>query len=194
MIGARQPFRAAIAAFAALLLMVPQVSGIAAEPENDPPRFQGHNFPFTILRPLQPAPATPMHTLKGGATHLGRFAGKVVLLNIWATWCPPCVYELPTLERLQAAFGGDRFTVVALSVDVGGAGDVLPFMNRIGLGGLPVYLDPAGRIVDALQVGEGLPWTFVIDRRGRVMGYLKGAADWTSPQARALVRYYIDRD
>jgi len=69
----------------------------------------------------------------------------------------------------------------------------LPFLKRLGIGALPVYLDPAGRIIEALQVHEGLPWTFVIDHRGRVSGYLKGAADWASPEARALIRYYVDR-
>ena len=193
MIGATPTFRAAVAAFAALLLMLPPAGGIAAEPANDPPRFQGHHFPFAIVRPAQPAPTTPLHSLKGGVTTLAHFTGKVVLLNVWATWCLPCVHELPSLERLQAALGGDRFTTIALSVDARGADDVLPFLERLGIGGLPVYLDPAGRIVGALPVSDGLPSTFVIDHRGRVMGYLKGAADWASPEAGALIRYYIGR-
>lgn len=185
--------RTVVAAGAAVLWILCSTGGGAAEPANDPPRFQGHNFPFTVLRPAQPAPAIPLHTLSGGATHLGRFAGKVVLLNIWATWCLPCVYELPSLERLQWTLGGERFTVIALSVDEGGADGVARFLKRLGVGALPVYLDPVGRMVEALQVHEGLPWTFVIDHRGQVMGYLKGAADWTSPEARALIRYYVDR-
>jgi thiol-disulfide isomerase/thioredoxin len=192
MIGSGPSLRTVVAAGATVLSILWSV-GVVAEPANDPPRFQGHNFPFTVLRPAQPAPTTPLHTLRGGVTHLGRFAGKVVLLNLWATWCLPCVYELPSLQRLQAALGGDRFTAIALSVDARGADDVLPFLKRLGIGALPVYLDPAGRIIEALQVHEGLPWTFVIDHRGRVSGYLKGAADWASPEARALIRYYVDR-
>ena len=184
---------AVVAAAATAMLFLCSTGVVAAEPANDPPRFQGHSFPFIVLHPTQPAPTNPLHTLRGGVTHLGRFGGKVVLLNIWATWCLPCVYELPSLERLQAAIGGDRFTVIALSVDGRGADDVSPFLKRLGIGALPVYLDSAGRIVEALQVREGLPWTFVIDHRGQVMGYLKGAADWTSPEARALIRYYLDR-
>ncbi|MBI2586417.1 MAG: TlpA family protein disulfide reductase [Rhodospirillales bacterium] len=193
MIGSGQSLRTVVAAGAAVLLILWSAGGVATEPANDPPRFQGRVFPFTTIRPAQPAPTTPLHTLSGGLTHLGRFAGKVVLLNIWATWCPPCVYELPSLQRLQAALGGDRFTVIALSVDERGADDVLPYLERLGLRGLPVYLDPAGRMAEALKVHEGLPWTFVIDHRGRVMGYLKGIADWASPEARALIRYYVDR-
>lgn len=168
-------------------------AGVRAEPDNDPPRFQGRNFPFTIVRPVQPAPVTPLHTLKGGVTTLRRFSGRVVLLNLWATWCPACVYEMPSLDKLQARLGGDRFTVITLSVDSQGARDVVPFFRRLGIRNLPAYLDPVGRTAEALEVAEGLPWTFLIDHRGRVMGYMKGAADWDSPEARALIRYYTGR-
>lgn len=193
MIGRRQFIAAAVAAGATVSAQQRFGSGRAAEHDNDPPRFEGLFSPFIIVRPSQPAPILPLHTLKGGVTHLGRFAGKVVLLNIWATWCPPCVNQLPSLEQLQTMFGGDRFTVVALSVDESGAGEVLPLLDDLGLRRLPVYLDPAGRIVEALMVRDGLPWTFVIDHRGRVMGYLKGIANWASPEARALIRHYTNR-
>jgi hypothetical protein len=87
--------------------------------------------------------------------------------------------------------GGDRFTVVALSIDEGGAKAVSAYLQRIGIENLPIYLDPAGRILDALNVGNALPLSFIIDHRGRVMGYMKGAADWASAEARALIDYYI---
>ncbi len=164
---------------------------LAAAPENDPPSFQGRQFPFTILRPAEPAPAAAIHTPRGGVTTLRRFSGKVVLLNIWATWCPACVRELPTLSKLQARAGGDRFTVVSLSIDEGGARVVSPYLERLGIDNLPTFLDPAGRILRALQVGKALPLSFIIDHRGRVMGYMKGAADWSSAEARALIDYYI---
>ncbi len=166
---------------------------LAAAPENDPPAFQGRQFPFTILRPAEQAPAAPIHTLKGGVTTLKRFSGKVILLNIWATWCPPCLRELPTLSKLQARIGGNTFTVVALSIDEGGAKVVSPYLKRLGLYNLPSYLDPAGRIRQTLRVGKALPLSFIIDHRGRVMGYMKGAADWTSAEARALIDYYVER-
>ena len=165
----------------------------SAYDENDPPRFQGSNFPFTILKPAGPAPTHPLYTMRGGVTHLGRYAGKVVLLNLWATWCPTCVHELPSLESLQTTLGDDRFTVIALSVDAGGADHVTPYLNRLGVHGLPVLLDPIGRTAETLGVNHGLPWSFIIDHRGRVMGYVKGAADWKSPEGRSLIRYYVKR-
>jgi len=172
----------------AVLLALP--GGEASADDGEPPSFQGRRTPFAILKPPQTAPAAPLHTLKGGATTLRRFRGKVVLLNVWATWCPACLHEMPTLAKIQARLGGDGFTVVAVSVDAGGARDVAPYLARLGIAGLPVYLDPAGRLAEALGVGEGLPWSFVIGRDGMVRGYVRGAADWDSPDARALIGHY----
>ena len=182
------------AVFALFVLVVfAAAPSFAAAPENDPPPFHGNQRSFTILRPAEPAPAAPIHTPRGGVTTLKRFSGKVILLNIWATWCPACRHELPTLGNLQARIGGNRFTVVSLSIDEGGAKVVSPYLKRLGLYNLATYLDPAGRILLALQVGKALPLSFIIDHRGRVMGYMKGAADWTSAEARALIDYYVER-
>ncbi len=168
-------------------------AGLAAAAENDPPPFHGNQRSFTILRPAEPAPAAPIHTPKGGVTTLKRFSGKVILLNIWATWCPACRYEMPILDKLQAEIGGNRFTVVSLSMDEGGARVVSPYLKRLGLTHLPTYLDPAGRILQALNVGKALPFSFIIDHRGRVMGYMKGTGDWMSAEGRALIDYYTER-
>jgi thiol-disulfide isomerase/thioredoxin len=170
---------------------LPPSAGFAATPENDPPSFQGNQRPFTILKPAEPAPASPIYTLGGGVTTLRRFSGKVILLNIWATWCPACLFEMPTLGKLQAETGGARFSVVTLSIDEGGAKVVSKYLKRLGVQNLPAYLDPAGRMIDTLQVGKALPLSLIIDHRGRVMGYMKGAADWTSAEARTLIDYYI---
>ncbi|MDA1091149.1 MAG: TlpA disulfide reductase family protein [Proteobacteria bacterium] len=168
-------------------------AGLAAVPESGPPAFQGSNRPFTLFVPVDPAPAAPVYTLNGGVTTLNRFSGKVVVLNIWATWCPACLHELPTLANLQSRMGRDQFTVVALSIDDGGAAVVSRYLRRNGLENLPAYLDPAGRVLTALNVGTSLPVSFLIDHQGRVVGYMKGAADWSSPQAKALIDYYISR-
>jgi len=168
-------------------------SGIAAEPENDPPTFQGRHFPFVTLRPLEAVPLTPLYTAKGGVTTFRRFRGKVVLLNIWATWCAACLYEMPSLDKLQGQMASDKFTVLSLSVDEAGVETVSKYLKRLQVQNLPLYFDPAGRTAEAVEVGEGLPWSFIIDHRGLMMGYMKGAADWNSMEGRALIRFYIDR-
>ncbi|MFQ5764921.1 MAG: TlpA family protein disulfide reductase [Rhodospirillales bacterium] len=190
--AARRNRPIALAAALAGLLLAHPGPGHAAGDQGPPP-FQGRQKTFTILKPPQPAPQMPLYTMKGGVTTLRGFRGRVVLLNVWATWCAACLHELPALKNLQARLGGDGFTVLAVSVDARGADDVSPYLERLGITGLPIYLDPAGRTAEALGVYDGLPWTFVIDDEGRVMGYVMGTADWASPEAEALIRHYARR-
>ena len=116
--------------------------------------------------------------------------GKVVVLNLWATWCPPCVREMPSLDRLETALGGPDLEVVALSVDRGGAAVVLPFLEKLGIGALGVYLDTSSRVLGALGI-NGLPTTILIDRDGREVGRVVGPAEWDSVPAMALIRHYM---
>lgn len=177
-------FGAAVAALLGILL-------IAIDTAAAPPPFNGERRPFTVLSRPAAAPLIPMHTADGGVTNLSRYRGRVVLLNLWATWCPACVRELPGLDRLQADLGGADFTVLTLSVDAAGSSQVLPYLRRHNIRNLPALMDPAGRAAAAFGVGEGLPWSFIIDRRGRLRGYLMGAADWDSAAARRLVKYFL---
>ncbi len=123
---------------------------------------------------------------EGQRLDLGAFAGKVVLLNLWATWCGPCVAEIPALDDLQARFGGEDFQVVAVSVDRGAGGVVEPFLERIGASHLPVYLDPSSRILRQLGV-SGVPTSFLLDREGRIIGRAEGDPGWDSAAARRLI-------
>jgi thiol-disulfide isomerase/thioredoxin len=109
------------------------------------------------------------------------FRGKVVLLNVWATWCAPCRKEMPTLDRLQATLGGDNFEVVPLSIDRGGAERVKRFYAEISVRHLAVYVD-SSRSVNATFDVVGLPATLLIDRQGRELGRLSGAAEWDAPE------------
>jgi thiol-disulfide isomerase/thioredoxin len=128
----------------------------------------------------------------GKAVSLKDFAGRVVLLNLWATWCAPCVKEMPTLDRLQAALGGSAFEVVTLSSDRTGIAVVARFLSERKLDRLTPYLDQKGEATRALDVA-GLPTTLLIDVEGREIGRLEGPAEWDSPEAKALMRYYINR-
>ncbi|HSK39683.1 MAG TPA: TlpA disulfide reductase family protein [Arenibaculum sp.] len=127
----------------------------------------------------------------GERLSLGDFRGRVVLLNLWATWCAPCVEEMPALDRLQAARGGRDFEVVALSLDRGGRAQVAPFLDRLGVRNLRIYLDPSGAAMGALGP-RGLPTTILIDREGREVGRLEGAAEWDSADALRLIEHYLD--
>lgn len=141
--------------------------------------------------PPVPIPAVAFTDGDGKPLNLADKRGKVVLLNIWATWCPPCVREMPSLDRLQARFGGSDFEVVAVSEDRGGAAIVSAFYKRLGLTSLAQYLDPDSSVSRAFNV-LGLPTTILIDRDGNEVGRVAGPVEWDSDAAGALVRHYID--
>ena len=147
---------------------------------------------FTLLKPAKKAPFREILDRNGMPLDIARFRGKVVLLNFWATWCGPCRVEMPSLNRLQAAMKGKPFIVVALSVDRFGAARVVPFYKENKLENLGVFLDPRSHNYRAFGV-PGLPMSFLIDHRGRVVGYLKGHAEWDSAAARRLIDFYLKR-
>jgi thiol-disulfide isomerase/thioredoxin len=129
--------------------------------------------------------------LYGNRITLADHAGKVVLLNIWATWCPPCRAEMPSLDRLAGALEGPDFAVIALSADRGGPEQVAEFFKGIQVENLKVMHDRSGDV--ARQAGVlGLPVTLILDRQGREIGRMLGDADWDSPEARDLLREVIE--
>jgi thiol-disulfide isomerase/thioredoxin len=156
----------------------------------DGPPLAGEMRKFDLLPSPRPAPEIGFTTLSGEPASLADFHGKVVLLNLWATWCAPCVQEMPSLERLQAQLGGEDFTVLALSSDRGGARVVEPFLENLGLKQLHPYLDPKSAATRSLGA-RGLPTTLLIDREGREIGRIEGGAQWDGPAAMALIRHYL---
>lgn len=118
------------------------------------------------------------------------FRGRVILVNVWATWCPPCVKEMPTLDALQGALGGPEFEVVALSIDNAGPDVVRDFFDRIGVRNLNMYVDETMLSFTALRV-VGLPTTLLINAEGKEIGRLIGPAEWNDPEMVAFLKSHI---
>lgn len=129
---------------------------------------------------------------KGRPLALADLRGKTVLLNIWATWCPPCREEMPSLDRLQKALGGPAFEVVAVSIDADGAAAVERFYKEVGIGALAIYVDPGMRVAGELRA-PGVPTTLLIDAEGRELGRHAGPARWDDPEVLSLVSRYLPR-
>lgn len=140
-----------------------------------------------------PAPDTVFTKEDGTKRTLADFHGKIVLVNFWATWCGPCVREMPSLERLHNKLAGDDFTVLALSEDRKGWDKITPFRKEIGLTVLPLYHDVSSKMMFAAKT-PGLPTTILIGRDGKELGRLTGPAEWDSDEAVALMRYYIGKN
>lgn len=125
----------------------------------------------------------------GTATSLAAFRDRVVLLNVWATWCAPCREEMPTLDRLQATLGGPHFEVVTVSVDAGGLPAVQAFFRETGVKHLHPYLDTFNDA--AALITTGIPVTVLVDRDGSEVGRKLGPAAWDDPRMRRLIRRYL---
>ncbi len=121
----------------------------------------------------------------GASVKLADFAGKPVLLNLWATWCAPCIHEMPLLDALAGDADGE-FAVVVLNQDRA-LPDARAWWEERGFAHLRLYLDPGLAAFRALSV-RGLPLTLLIDARGREVGRVEGVAEWTSPEIAAFVR------
>lgn len=138
----------------------------------------------------RPLPVLAFTDAEGRPRTLADFRGKMVLLNIWATWCGPCRREMPTLDRLQARLGGDRFEVIALSIDRAGIGVVRAFFDEIDIENLRIFIDESGRAARDLKI-LGLPATLLIGRDGRELGRLVGPAEWDTPEMIAFFETVI---
>ncbi|MDH3772308.1 MAG: TlpA family protein disulfide reductase [Nitrospirota bacterium] len=137
-----------------------------------------------------PLPAIDFENGLGEAESLSDFQGKVILLNLWATWCAPCRAEMPTLDNLQATLGGPHFEVLALSLDRGGAKDVEAFYRELDLRHLEVHVDPTAAVQRKLKA-LGLPTTLLIEMQGREVGRLLGPAEWDNPEMIAFLEMFI---
>ncbi len=123
----------------------------------------------------------------GKSHHLSEFRGKVVVMNLWATWCAPCQKEMPTLAALQKSFGGAPIQIAPVSIDSKAAVDKAKAFMAANKP-LPFFHDDDGALSPALKpTVEGYPTTFIYDRLGRLYGVVQGEADWSSPKTRALL-------
>lgn len=177
--------------FAWLLLLI--VAGAVSAAENTPDVSEHARLgEFIPASPLLPAPAISFVDLAGNPVSLSEFVGKTILVNLWATWCEPCLREMPSLERVQSRLG-DKIAVVAISEDRGGSKTVEPFIDKLGLKSVKIYLDPKSAVQRAFKV-QGLPTSFLIDREGRVLGRVEGAAEWDSPELLEVLKSFLGAD
>lgn len=199
---ARQLWIAALSALAAFAA----VYVIAGRPDNErgavlsPPNSEsgtpasganklstGAMTTFVFKEPPAPLPEVQFVNREGKPVTLKDWRGKVVLLNLWATWCAPCRGEMPALDRLESALGSDKFEVVALAVDKSGLEGARKFLDETKAAKLKLYADPTARLGNEFKV-IGMPTSILIDAQGREVGRLIGPAEWDSPDAKRLIQ------
>lgn len=158
----------------------------------DYPPTDGQMQGFVLLKDRKTAPETPFLDRQENVRHFTDFKGSVLLVNFWATWCAPCIKEMPALDRLRAHFSNQNFRLLAISQDRGGAKIAEPFIReRLGLPEMELFYDSRLRLGQALGV-RGLPSTYLIDADGKLVGGLLGPAEWDHQDSINLVQHVLD--
>lgn len=182
-----------IAISAMVISMAPLTAKTGAVQAESGPPVEGQVQNFEVFSaPIETTDVTVL-TRDGGKTTLGQFRGKYVVLNFWATWCGPCIRELPSLERLDAALPDDKAQVVLVSQDRAGFQQTDRFLKKLGVSFPDNFVDERLKFSRALGI-VSLPTTLLIGPDGKEVGRLVGHAEWDSPEALALVNWYLDRD
>lgn len=158
------------------------------------PLVKGEIAALSLASEPRRLPPLSFADASGKPMTLADFKGRVVLVNLWATWCVPCRKEMPALDHLQARLGGPDFEVVAINLDTRDPDKPRAFLSEIGVKSLAFFADPATKSFQALRGvgrGFGLPTTLLVDRDGCEMGYLAGPAEWGGAEAEALMKAAI---
>jgi len=144
--------------------------------------------------PLKTGLSAPNFTFPGRdgkMVSLSDYRGNVVLVNIWATWCPPCVDEMPSMERLYKELKGEDFEILAVSIDSLGPKAVAPFMKKYNLS-FPALMDPDATIQTLYQT-IGIPESFIVDQEGILIKKIIGPRDWATPEVIGFFRDLIQK-
>jgi len=192
----------ALAAFAAVYVIVgrpdnergtvlaPPASEQASPASGSNKLSTGAMTTFVFKEPPAALPQFQFVNAEGKSVSLKDWQGKVVLLNLWATWCAPCRGEMPALNRLESELGSDKFEVVAVAVDKSGLDGARKFLDETKAGKLKLYADPTARAGNELKV-IGMPTTILVDGEGREIGRLIGPAEWDSADAKRLIQSFL---
>lgn len=143
-----------------------------------------------------PTPNLAFDGPDGAPMTLASFRGKVLLVNLWATWCPPCLKEMPALDALQTALGGPDFVVVAINIDTRNLDKPKAWLAQREIKALTYYADPQARVFQELRAArkvDGMPVSLIVDRDGCELAILPGPADWASADAKALIGAALKR-
>ncbi len=147
---------------------------------------------FVDLTPAKKVPLIPFQNGRGETINFDKFRGKIVLLNIWATWCGPCIRELPALDRLQQRFASSDFVILPISTDREGLEIIRPYYKRLKLKNLGIYND-ATRAMEPFFPLDVVPANFIIDRNGFAVSFLRSYVDWDDAEVDNMIKFYLNQ-
>lgn len=160
------------------------------------PLAKGEVAAVEIRKDPQPAPELTFNGPDGRPMTLAALKGKTLLVNLWATWCAPCLKEMPALDALQREMSGPDFSVVAINIDTRNLDKPKAWLTENKVGALPFYGDPQAVTFQSLRAAhkvEGMPVSIIVDKEGCELGIIQGPADWASADSKALMAAAIGR-
>jgi thiol-disulfide isomerase/thioredoxin len=160
------------------------------------PLVHGEVAAFVVADEPKRLPDLAFRDGAGKERHLSDWRGRLVLLNLWATWCVPCRKEMPALAALETKLGSERFEVVAVNTDTRDPDKPRAWLKEVGIAGLGYYADASGKVFQELKAARrasGMPTTLLVDEAGCEIGTIAGPAEWASEDGIKLVSAALGR-
>lgn len=145
-----------------------------------------------VLPQTYPIEVVPFSNAKGEPVDFSQYKGKVIMVNMWATWCPPCVRELPAIKRLSSKFDNSQFEILPISIDFEGKKKVEPFLKELGMEGFTSYYDEKQSLAQVFPL-DTIPATFILNKEGELIAFVRTFVDWDDKKAIELIQSFIDK-
>ncbi len=145
---------------------------------------------ISVLPKPFPIEAVAFKDSEGSSVDFSQYKGKVIMVNMWATWCPPCVRELPAISRFSAKIGSDDFEVLPVSIDLEGNKQVEPFLKSLGMEDFNTYYDKEQKLGNVFPL-DTIPATFILNREGELIAFVRTFVDWDDDKAVTLIKGFL---
>lgn len=145
---------------------------------------------INVLPKSYPIEAVPFKDAQGKSIDFSQYKGQVVMVNMWATWCPPCVRELPAIDRFKAKFDPNEFRILPISIDMKGKEQVEPFLASLGMDKFETYYDPQQQLGQVFPL-DTIPATFILNQQGELIAFVRTFVDWDDEKAVELIQGFI---
>ena len=147
---------------------------------------------ISVLPETYPIDVVPFSDSNGKPVDFSQYRGKVIMVNMWATWCPPCVRELPAIERLASKFDKAQFEILPISIDLDGKEQVEPFLKELGMEDFTSYYDEKQQLGQVFPL-DTIPATFILNKEGELIAFVRTFVDWDDEKAVELIQSFIDK-
>ncbi|WP_299811082.1 TlpA disulfide reductase family protein [uncultured Shewanella sp.] len=147
---------------------------------------------ISVLPKPFPIEAVAFKDSEGASVDFSQYKGKVIMVNMWATWCPPCVRELPAISRFSAKIGSDDFEVLPVSIDLEGNKQVEPFLKSLGMEDFNTYYDKEQKLGNVFPL-DTIPATFILNREGELIAFVRTFVDWDDDKAVTLIKSFLEQ-